>query len=202
MTGQKTIQFRGIQTAVLQAIQNSESSVLAVIQTDREKNILFILPIFTESGETTIVVVPLLSLCGDIIQQYQILGISCISWKSRRPPDEAIIILVTPESAVTEDFYIFINRLKQTRRLNQIVIDECHVILNNQRNFRSELRQLRQLNYTQIQIVLLTAMLFSILERILLQCIEYQTNQVRILRNCISRPNIVYRVWHIPSGLM
>ena len=78
MTGQKTIQFRGIQAAALQAIQDGESPVLAVIQTDREKNMLFILPVFAESGEITIIVVPLLLLCGDIIQQYQILDISCV----------------------------------------------------------------------------------------------------------------------------
>ena len=67
ITGQETIQFCGVQTAALQAIQNSESPVLAVIQTDRKKNILFILPVFTEPGGTTIVVVPLLSLHGNII---------------------------------------------------------------------------------------------------------------------------------------
>ena len=135
MTGQETIQFRGVQAAALQAIQDGESPVLAVIRTDRGKSMLFILPVFAEPGETTIIVVPLLSLRGDIIQQCQILGISCILWESCRPPDKATIVLVTPESAVTEDFHTFINRLKQTRRLDRIVIDKCHVILNNQQNF-------------------------------------------------------------------
>ena len=109
---------------------------------------------------------------------------------------------MTPESTVTENFYIFINRLKQTRQLDQIVIDKCHVVLNNQRDFRPELRQLGQLNYARIQIVLLTATLSSILEGTLLQCIEYQADQVQILRDCTSRLNVVYRVWYIPSGLI
>ena len=133
--GQEIIQFRGVQTAALQAIQDSESPVLAVMQIDRKKNILFILPVFTEPRETTIVVVPLLLLCGDIIQQCQILDISCVLWKNCRLPDKITIILVMPESAVTENFHIFINRLKQTRRLNQIVINEYHVVLNNQQDF-------------------------------------------------------------------
>ena len=79
ITGQETIQFCRVQAAALQAIQNSESPVIAVMRTDREKNILFILPVFAEPRKTTIVVVPLLSLRGDIIQQCQILGISCVS---------------------------------------------------------------------------------------------------------------------------
>ena len=97
---------------------------------------------------------------------------------------------------------MFINRLKQTRQLNRIVIDECHIILNNQRNFRSELRQLGRLNHARTQMVLLTATLPPTLEEILLQCIEYQADQVRILRDCTSRPNVAYRVWYIPSGLI
>ena len=202
ITGQETIQFRRVQTAVLQAIQNSKSPVLAVMRIDRKKNILFILPVFTEPGETIIMVVPLLSLHRDIIQQCQILDISCISWESCRLPDKTIIILVTPESAVTEDFYIFINRLKQTQRLNRIVIDKYYVVLNNQQNFRSELQQLKQLNHARIQIVLLTATLSSILEKTLLQYIEYQVNQVRILQNRTSRSNMIYRVWYSPNRLI
>ena len=112
MTGQEIIQFRGMQTAALQAIQDGESSVVAVMRTGKRKSILFMLPVFTESRETTIVVVPLLSLRGDIIQQCQILDILCILWKSCQLPDKTTIVLVIPESAVTKNFYMFINRLK------------------------------------------------------------------------------------------
>ncbi|KAE8334250.1 hypothetical protein BDV24DRAFT_156976 [Aspergillus arachidicola] len=83
MTGNKTIQLRGVQAA-----------------TGGGKSILFILPAFTEPSRTIIIV------------------------KSCRPPDEATIVLVTPESAVTEDFHTFINRLKQTRQLDRIFIRE------------------------------------------------------------------------------
>ena len=78
MTGQEAIQFCGVQAAALQAIQDSESPVLAVMRTGGGKSMLFMLPVFAELGETTIIVVPLLSLCGDIIQRCQILGISCV----------------------------------------------------------------------------------------------------------------------------
>ena len=71
----KIIQLCEIQAAVLQTIQDNKNPVIAVIQTDKEKNILFILPVFAESSGTTIVIVLLILLRRDIIQQCQILGI-------------------------------------------------------------------------------------------------------------------------------
>ena len=79
MTGKETMQLCGVQTAVLQAIQDSESSVVAVIRTDREKSILFMLPAFAEPSGTTIVVVPLILLYKNMIQRCQILGILYVS---------------------------------------------------------------------------------------------------------------------------
>lgn len=202
MTGKETMQLRGVQAAALQAIQDGESPVVAVMRTGGGKSMLFMLPAFAEPSGTTIVVVPLISLRGDMMRRCQTLGISCVSWESRRPPDEATIVLVTPESAVTEDFHTFINRLKQTRRLDRIVIDECHVVLNDQRNFRPELCQLGRLNHVRTQMVLLTATLPPTLEGRLFQQMEYQADQVRMLRDRTSRPNVAYRVWRAPGGLM
>lgn len=202
MTGQAAIQFRGVQAPALRAIQDGESPVVAVMPTGGGKSMLFMLPAFAEPSGTTIVVVPLISLRGDMMRRCQGLGIACVSWESRRPPDDATIVLVTPESAVTDDFHTFINRLQQTRRLDRIVIDECHVVLHDQRDFRPELRQLGRLNHARTQMVLLTATLPPTLEPSLLQRMEYQTDQVRVLRDRTGRPNVAYRVWRVPGGLM
>ena len=40
-------------------------------------------------------------------------------------------MLVTLEAALSEEFMTFINRLKATRQLDRIVIDECYVVLND-----------------------------------------------------------------------
>jgi late competence protein required for DNA uptake (superfamily II DNA/RNA helicase) len=200
MTGQATIQFRGVQAPALRAIQDGESPVVAVMPTGGGKSMLFMLPAFAEPSGTTIVVVPLLALRSDMIRRCQALGISCVAWESRRPPDEATIVLVTPESAVTDDFHTFINRLQQTRRLDRIVIDECHVVLNNQRDFRPQLRQLGRLNHARTQMVLLTATLPPQLESTLLQRMQYPREQVSMFRARTSRPNVAYRVWQ-PFGV-
>lgn len=54
-----------------------------------------------------------------------------MEWNSRRPNEWAQVVLVTPESAVGEAFGQFINRQRAMGRLDRIVVDECHVILDS-----------------------------------------------------------------------
>ncbi|KAF7564130.1 uncharacterized protein PtrM4_154560, partial [Pyrenophora tritici-repentis] len=107
--------FRGVQEAAIKAITAGESPVVAVMPTGAGKSLLFMLPAWAEQGGTTVVVVPLIALRGDMAQRCKKLGISCVEWQSRRPPDAAAVVLVTPESAVGEEFATFLNRLRATR---------------------------------------------------------------------------------------
>ena len=127
----REMQFRGVQGPAMRAIQNGDSVVVAVMPTGCGKSILFMLPAWVEPGGTTIVVVPLIALRADMHRRCTQLGISCVEWESRRPPDEASIVLVTPESALSQAFITFINRLRIVYRLDRIIINECHIILNN-----------------------------------------------------------------------
>jgi len=122
--------FRGVQKEAINAIIAGESPIVAVMPTGGGKSLLFMLPAFAEQGGTTVVVVPLIALQGDMKRRCQKLGISCVEWESRHPPDAAAVVLVTPESAVGETFTTFLNQLQATRQLDRIVIDECHIVLN------------------------------------------------------------------------
>jgi hypothetical protein len=51
-------------------------------------------------------------------------------------------VLVTPESAVTKTFSIYINRLQSIYQLDQVVIDKCHVVLDSRPDFWPKLRAL------------------------------------------------------------
>ncbi|KAH2219344.1 hypothetical protein KXV37_002714 [Aspergillus fumigatus] len=139
MTRQPTMRFRGVQDPAIRAIQRGESPVIVVMLTGGGKSMLFMMPVFTAPGGTTVVVVLLVALQADMQRRCQQLGISCVAWESRRPPDAASIVLVTPESAVSPDFQTFLNRLRWMRRLDRIVIDECHVVLNSQGDFRPQM---------------------------------------------------------------
>jgi len=109
LTDDDQCQFRGVQAPAIQAIQHGISPVVAVMPTGGGKSMLFMLPAYVGGG-LTVVVVPLVALRGDVQRRCAQAGISCVQWESRRPPDEAAIVLVTPESALSEDFITFLNR--------------------------------------------------------------------------------------------
>ncbi|KAG9193953.1 hypothetical protein G6011_03988 [Alternaria panax] len=155
----KAAEFRGVQKEAIDAIVAGKSHVVAVMPTGAGKSMLFMLPAWAEQGGTTVVVVPLIALRGDMMRRCRKLGISCAEWDSRRPPDAAAVVLVTPESAVGEEFATFLNRLRATRQLDRIVIDECHIVLNRRYDFRKEMQKLGKLASAETQMVMLTATL-------------------------------------------
>ena len=69
-------------------------------------------------------------LYQDLRRRYKEIGIDCREWNRRRPPDNARIVLVTPEGARSKEFIRFINRIRGQERLDRIVINECYIILN------------------------------------------------------------------------
>ncbi|KAG9375920.1 RecQ Superfamily II DNA helicase [Pyrenophora tritici-repentis] len=176
MMGEKA-EFRGVQEAAIKAITAGESPVVAVMPTGAGKSLLFMLPAWAEQGGTTVVVVPLIALRGDMAQRCKKLGISCVEWQSRRPPDAAAVVLVTPESA-----------------LDRIIIDECHIVLNRQYTFRKQMQQLGKLVAVETQMVMLTATLPPSEEDELFRRMHFERGQVRMFRAPTARSNIAYRV--------
>lgn len=107
--------FRSVQEEAVTAIQAGISPVVAVMPTGAGKSVLFMLPAWAEPGGTTVVVVPLIALRGDIKQRCSSAGIGCAEWDARQQPDAEAIVLVTPEAALSEEFTTFLNRLKMMR---------------------------------------------------------------------------------------
>jgi superfamily II DNA helicase RecQ len=137
----------------MQAIQQGESPIVVVMPTGSGKSMLFMLPAFVQAGGVTIVVVPLKAIRADMM-------VRCGAvWSNGHAVDGASIVLVTPEKAVSPEFGTFVSRVRQTQRLDRIVIDECHVILNDRWDFRQEMQQLGKLAFAETQMLLLTATL-------------------------------------------
>lgn len=195
MTGQPDMQFRGVQDPAMRAIQRGESPVVAVMPTSGGKSMLFIVPAFTAPGGTTIIMVLLVVLQADMTRRCQELGISCVPWESWRPPDAASIVLVTPKSAVSPNFQMFLNWLWWTRRLDWIMIDECYVVLNSQRDFRPQMAQLGRLVQARTQMVWLTATLPPSMEAELCRQMKHDQAAVTIYQARTSWPNMAYQVW-------
>jgi RecQ family ATP-dependent DNA helicase len=195
-----TVQFRGIQEQAIQAITSGESPIIAIMATGGGKSLLFMLPATCGPGGMTIVVVPLISLRQDLKRRCEAMGMTCEEWNSRKPPDTATIVLVTPESAVSDGFVTFLNRMRATRQLDRIVIDECHIVLNRQYNFRKEMQQLGKLIAAETQMVLLTATLPVSREGELWTKMGYKSDEVHLFRAATRRKNVRYGVLRIPEN--
>lgn len=190
----KEVSFRSVQGEAMEAIQRGDSPIVAVMPTGSGKSVLFMLPAWVEPGGVTIVVVPLKALKKDMIHRCEQIGIRCAVWDGKGQPDGASIVLVTPEKATSEEFGTFINRMRQTRRLDRIVIDEGHVVLNEQLDFRKHLQQLGKLAMAETQVVLLTATLPPAEEDRLFERMYWRRQEVHIVRASTVRQNIQYSV--------
>ncbi|KAF2805012.1 P-loop containing nucleoside triphosphate hydrolase protein [Mytilinidion resinicola] len=99
-----------------------KSPVVAIIGIGRGKSVLFMLPALCSTGVTVVVVLL------------------------------AQVVLVTPESAVRKAFGNFINRQQSIGRLDRIVINKCHVILDLVGGWRSRILALRNLVIIETQL--------------------------------------------------
>ena len=195
----KETSFRSVQGEAMQAIQEGRSPIVVVMPTGAGKSVLFMLPAFVQVGGVTIVVVPLKALRGDMVVRCGALSIRCAVWEQDSAVDGASIVLVTPEKAVSPEFGTFVSRIRQTQRLDRIVIDECHVVLNDRWDFRRHLQQLGKLAFAETQMVLLTATLPPSDEEELFRRMYWRREEVTLIRASTVRPNIEYSVIDGPA---
>jgi superfamily II DNA helicase RecQ len=186
--------FRGKQKPAIDAIMQGQSPVMVIMGTGGGKSMLFMLPAAVVPGGTTIVVVPLVALQGDLQERCEKAGISSVVWSSRQPYESASIVFVTPESAVSKTFAGFINRLQELRQLDRIVVDECHTILDGSPGFRPKLRQLGQLAMYGAQMVYLTATLPPRDEDEFRRLMHIPTQGLQLFRDRTTRKNVAYQV--------
>ncbi|KAH0548035.1 hypothetical protein GP486_008223 [Trichoglossum hirsutum] len=184
--------FRGKQHAVLQAIIANKSPIILVMRTGGGKSLMFMLPASIREAGTTVVITPLIALKQDMQRRCRELGLECIAWSARRKIHDTCILLVTPESAVSQGFMNHLRKLQAMDRLDRIVIDECHVLLNTRLDFRRKLQKLRKMVEFTVQLVLLTATLPPSKEAELLSMISIEAPLM--FRDMTSRHNIVYTV--------
>src|SRR6186713_1535079 len=196
MMGEKA-EFRGIQEQAVKTIMRGESPVVVVMGTGGGKSLMFMLPAWCGKGGMSVVIVPLIALKEDMMRRCRELGIWCEEWNSRRQPDAASIVFVTPESATSESFRTFLNRARAAGRLDRIIIDECHIILNDKMDFRKDMQRLGELSEVGTQMVMLTATLPPCKEPELWKRMNLEADEVKMFRAETSRANVRYEVMNL-----
>jgi superfamily II DNA helicase RecQ len=190
--------FRGIQQPAIKAIMGGVPWVLGIMGTRGGKSMIFMVPAAWERAGTTIVVVPTVSLRQDMQRECKKAGISCVPWNSHWPPETATMVLVTPKSAVKKGFWLFISRLEDQNRLDRIVIDKCHTLLDSHEFFRPKMKKLHRLMTIGCPVVILTAILTAQDQGRLLTRLKLTPKDVRVFRSQhTTRTNIRYRIQHV-----
>ena len=193
----KGAQFRGIQRPVLEAVMQQKSPIVVVMPTGAGKSMTFMLPALCSTG-VTVVVVPLLSLQGDLQARCQKAGIECTVWDRYRPQEWASIVLVTPEAAASQAFGNFLHRQRAMGRLDRVVVDECHIILDCTQSWRTRVLGLRNLVKVETQLVYLSATIQPSAESKFISLMGLPPKeQCHWFRERTTRSNIQYQVqWY------
>ena len=146
------------QLLAIHEAHSRDRDVLAVLPTGGGKSMLFLVPSALEKDLITVVVCPLVALSNDMKNRFARFGIRFAAW-SERHNDDFQILIVSIETASTNDFLDFLNQLALRSVLARIVIDEAHIILTSA-EYRPKLKELISMRPSApVPLLLLTASL-------------------------------------------
>ncbi|PON20110.1 hypothetical protein TGAM01_v211033 [Trichoderma gamsii] len=198
----ETAAFRGSQKRVIEAVVRGEWPVVQVAPTGGGKSLTFMLPAFCTPDGMTIVVTPLLALEGDMVRRCGQMGIDAYVWKSRGVQRGAALVFITPEGAATKGFRAFVERMHGQQRLDRVVVDECHTVLEWSKEFRPRIGKLGEvLKEFGVPVICLTATLKPKEELAFYAQMGFVGDRVRMFRERTTRRNIEYRVEVVEDGI-
>ncbi len=189
------------QRDALSLIARSQPETLVVMPTWSGKTILYVVPTLLPGVWVTVVIVPLVALKQDFFR-------SCTEWRLeplcyiRTTCDERglhvvpSLVFVDVDSAVTQSFHAFLQRLQKPGRLDRIVMEEAHLLLTAS-HYCEQLRLLRVLRNIGTLFVYITATLRLSAELELKDLLHF--TQLKILRAESHWLNLQYRIQLLPN---
>lgn len=178
------------QEQALEMIMSGREQVVAVLPTGSGKSLLFMLPCTLPGAQVTILIVPLVSLRGDLLRRMHGLGIDHLEWTpgERR---EVVLVIVSTEAASTKDFVKYARGLIARQKLDRIVVEECHLTVTAI-EYRPTMVDVTALRCLRTQFVYMTATLPPLIQA------EFQERNYlvypAIIRASSNRTNIFYMV--------
>ncbi|KAI7118429.1 hypothetical protein KC316_g18705, partial [Hortaea werneckii] len=148
------------------------------------------LPCTLPDAGTTVLVVPLVALRGDLLRRLRELRIEHIEWQLGERRD-APLVIVSVEAAGTKDFCKYARVLISQQKLDRIVVDECHLTVTAV-EYRPSMVDLTAIRVLRTQSVYLTGTLPPSIQT------EFEERnhlvRPRTIRAPSNRPNLYYMV--------
>ena len=194
------LQFRGSgqREAILAVLgpQPAEQVVL-IASTGAGKTLVAMLSAAVASARTTIFILPIVALRGDMLRRCQQVGIQPLVWSAEsrsrsRSQEAALLVFVAAESACIEQFLDYAKGLALWQQLDRIIIDECHLTITASDYWPHMSLLGWHLRQVPTQTVWLTATLPPALQEEFIQ--QNKLVRPRIIRESTNRPNIKYLV--------
>lgn len=178
------------QERAMTTVMSWTEQVVVIMATGEGKSLLFMLPCILPDAGVTILVLPLVSLRGDLLRRVRELGIDHLVWAPGELRD-APLVFVTVEAACTEQFRTYTHRLAATQDLGRIVFDEAHLTVTAS-DYRQAMVDLALIRNVRTQFVYLTATLPLTMQA----TFEEQNNLVnpKVIRASTNRQNLFYLV--------
>jgi superfamily II DNA helicase RecQ len=116
------------QEQAMTTVMSWTKQVVAIMATGEGKSLLFMLPCILPDARVTILVLPLVSLRGDLLRRVRELGIDHLVWAPGELRD-APLVFVTVVAVCTKQFRAYTHKLAATKDLGRIVFDEAHLTI-------------------------------------------------------------------------
>ncbi|KFX97428.1 hypothetical protein O988_04874 [Pseudogymnoascus sp. VKM F-3808] len=165
--------------------------ILLVMGTGPGKSLVFMVGASVADARTTMLVLPMVALRGDMLDRCRRVGIQPLIWSIERR-DSASLVIMSAEAVCTESFLEYAHLLVNRQQLDRIVIDECHLTItaNDYRKCMSQVGwYVRQV---KTQTVWLTATLPPTMQDDLIE--HNKLVRPRIIRESTNRPNLKYMI--------
>lgn len=191
----EALQWRSAaQERAMVAVTSRAEQVVVVMATGEGKSLLFVLPCVLPEAGVTILVLPLVSLRGDLVRRVRELGIEYHVWSPEEPETSAPLVFATVEAAATSKFRSFAARLAAKQELDRIVVDEAHLTVTAS-DYRQAMVDLALIRSVRTQFVYLTATLPPSMQG----KFEEQNHLVRprVVRASTNRKNLFYMVQRV-----
>ncbi|KAJ6438068.1 P-loop containing nucleoside triphosphate hydrolase protein [Purpureocillium lavendulum] len=179
------------QERAMAVVTSRAEQVVIVLGTGEGKSLLFMLPCVLPGAGVTVLVLPLVSLRGDLLRRVRELGIGHHVWSLEEPDTSAPLVFVAVEAAATSRFRAFAAQLAAKQELDRIVVDEAHLTVTAS-DYRPAMVDLALIRSVRTQFVYLTATLPPGMQ----DDFELQNHLVRprVVRASTNRKNLFYCV--------